>query len=365
MSLEGNLTSFGLSEIIQLIAVQQKTGMLAVTRESNSVKMYFREGRIISTRDRRKGAADPLKEYFTRYGIITGAELARLGELSARAKLDITDVILSEKLMSEEELRRHCRNHIQETLYEILTWEQCGYKFVAGSQITEGVKVLAELTVEGMLMESMRWIDEFPLMLEEFPHGAATVQRREGAETPEDLSPLETSLLEMLTRGRSVDFVVAHAKAPKFETYEALRQLKERRLIEVEAAPAPAEETPSVEPARRRRAKPRKNPLPLVLAVGLCLGCGIWGARDIVDIRDRLGFSSESSISPIASDDRLLVEEGLRWCLETYRAKHGRYPDDLSILEASGIGTVSFFERAGRYSFQYHLTPGGYRYILL
>ena len=30
MALEGNLSSFGLEEILQLIAVQQKTGMLSV-----------------------------------------------------------------------------------------------------------------------------------------------------------------------------------------------------------------------------------------------------------------------------------------------------------------------------------------------
>jgi hypothetical protein len=365
MSLEGNLTSFGLSEIIQLIAVQQKTGMLSVTRQSSSAKIFFREGRIISTRDRRKGAPDPLREYFTRYGIISGSEIARLSELSVRSKLDITDVILSEGLLTEEDLRRHCRSHIQETVYEILTWEQCSYKFVAGPQVTEGVRILAELTVEGLLMESMRWIDEFPLFLEEFPHGTAVIRRKSGAVAPEDLPRHENALLELLAGERAIDDLVSHAKVPRFETYETLRQLKEKDLIEVEDRTPPANEPEKAHPtSKRSRAKRRSNPVPLLAAALVFLGCGAWGARDIVRTHAHRAEGGDTPVL-VMSGERENIEEGLRWCLEIYRAKYGRYPEDLSALETAKVGPESFFQQVGRHSFRYHLTPGGYRYILL
>lgn len=368
MSLEGNLTSFGLSEIIQLIAVQQKTGMLSVTRHASSVKVFFRDGKIISTRDRRRGAADPLKEYFTRYGIISRREIARLTELSARSKLDILDVILSEELLSEEDLQRHCRNHIQETVYDILTWEQCSYKFVAGPQVTEGIRVLADLAVEGLLMESMRWIDELPLVLEDFPRGETIIRRTPESSAPEDLSQAETTLLEMLAKEREIDDLVAHAMAPRFETLETLRQLKEKGLIEVEdrATPATPHGADEVAPTRPR-ARSRKNPLPLVAAIVVFVGCGVWGTRDMLRLQQRAadGMDGRSRQIGILSAERRTTEEALRWYLEIYRAKNGSYPESLSVLEAAKIGPESLFRRVAEHSFRYHLTPGGYRYILL
>ena len=75
MALEGNLSAFGLSEILQLIAVQQKTGMLTVSSQESNAVMFFRDGSIISTRDRRRKAKDPFKEYLTRYGVLTREQL--------------------------------------------------------------------------------------------------------------------------------------------------------------------------------------------------------------------------------------------------------------------------------------------------
>lgn len=364
MSLEGNLTSFGLSEIIQLIAVQQKTGMLSVTRQSGSVKIYFREGRIISTRDRRRGAPDPLKEYFTRYGIISRQEIARLTELSARSKLDITDVIVSEGVLSEEELRTHCRNHIQEALYDMLTWEQCSYKFIAGTQVTEGVRAIADLAVEGLLMESMRWIDELPLMIEEFPHGQMIVKRKPGTEVPDDLSATETAFLETLAEDRSIDDLIARAKIPRFETFETLRQLKERDLIEIEDRTPPSskeEVTPAA--GKRTRRKHGRNPMPLVASVLVFFACGFWGARDVLRMDARVEGGKSRVL--VSSAERKKTEETLRWFLEIYRAKNGAYPEELSVLQETKIAPPSFFKTVDEHSFRYHLTPGGHRYILL
>ena len=107
MSLEGNLTAFGLSEILQLIAVQQKTGMLSITNQDRSNVLFFRQGCIISTRDRRRKSKDPLKDYLTRYGILTRENLIRITQLGAQAKLDMTEVIMSEKLLNQEEMKLH------------------------------------------------------------------------------------------------------------------------------------------------------------------------------------------------------------------------------------------------------------------
>jgi len=122
MSLEGNLTAFGLSEILQLIAVQQKSGMLAVTSQDRSKVLFFRDGQVISTRDRRRKSKDPLRDYLTRYGILSREELIRITQISAQSKLDLTDIIISEKFLDGERLNKQYRNHIQDETHDLLTW---------------------------------------------------------------------------------------------------------------------------------------------------------------------------------------------------------------------------------------------------
>ena len=62
MALEGRLSEFTLEEILQLIALQQKTGVLTV-EASYPMVLYFESGELVSYRDRRGSSPDPLKTY--------------------------------------------------------------------------------------------------------------------------------------------------------------------------------------------------------------------------------------------------------------------------------------------------------------
>lgn len=177
MALEGNLNSFGLSEILQLISVQQKTGMLTVQSEHGNGVMFFRDGQLVSTRDRRRRARDPFKDYVTRYGVLSRKALMRISQIASQSKLDFVDIVASEGLLSDADLEKHWRKHLQETMHDVLTWEQCSYKFISSDDIVKDVKTLESYSVEAMLMESMRRIDEFPQMLKQFPSDMTTVTR--------------------------------------------------------------------------------------------------------------------------------------------------------------------------------------------
>ena len=58
MALQGNLDDFSLPEILQLIAVQQKSGVLKLTAGDDTAVIFFEGGKVVSTRDRRRNAKD-------------------------------------------------------------------------------------------------------------------------------------------------------------------------------------------------------------------------------------------------------------------------------------------------------------------
>ena len=400
MALEGNLSSFGLSEILQRISVQQKTGMLTVQAEDRSGVMFFRDGKIVSTRDRRRRVRDPFRDYLTRYGVVSRDDLIRISQISSQSKLDLADILTSEGFMTQDELERHWRKQVQESVHDVLTWEQCSYKFISNDDIVAGIKTLGEYSVEAMLMESMRRIDEFPQMLAVFPTDGILVTRvvKEGESekkgTEEDgesnsereserdsdslslsdddsddgdddgeLSRNEKDVLALLTDIISVRDLIGRAKMPLFEVYEALKLLKEKDLIKVkDERPEAAGKTRAA--GRAARGRSLGNPLPLIAAVLLLCAAGVVGMGDVVRRVVTQGFDAAS----IARDDameRSRLEHALRWRIEAYRARHGYFPPSLEELVTDGLASKSMVRRANDMSIRYRLTPGRPTYTLL
>ena len=359
MALEGNLSSFGLSEILQLIAVQQKTGMLTVSNQGSTNVMFFRNGLVISTRDRRRKTADPFKDYLIRYGILNRDELIRISQISSRSKLDLIEILESEGLLSADELQKHFRNQIQESMHDVLTWEQCTYKFITNENIVKDIKTVGEYNIEAMLMESMRRIDEFPQMLGLFPNDRILVtlnDKAQGDKSDEMTSNAKAVLSLLSAHPVTLREILAAAKMPLFEVYEALKLLKEKDLIRTkddsQADAAPAEQ----ESAAKTRRRPGGNPLPLLIALvlfGLSVFVGGHGLFKAVEPHKYLTIESleESSIA------RGQVGEKLRWVLEAYRAQYGVYPPSLDALLTAGLATPQLLEKADRFSFRYSLTP--------
>ena len=47
MALEGTIKDFGLADILQLIGIQRKTGILVLEREGENVELKFLDGNVV------------------------------------------------------------------------------------------------------------------------------------------------------------------------------------------------------------------------------------------------------------------------------------------------------------------------------
>ena len=61
MGLRGDLGDFAAIEVLQLLAAQEKTGVLRLYQGRNRISLVFQAGRIVSTWDRTIQFADPLR----------------------------------------------------------------------------------------------------------------------------------------------------------------------------------------------------------------------------------------------------------------------------------------------------------------
>jgi len=376
MALEGNVKDFGLSEILQLIALQKKSGMLSITGDT-SIVIFFRDGQVISTRDRRNRSRDPLKDYLLRYGFIGRDEMNKIQQIQTETNMDLTEILISEKHFSEDELTTIFVDQIQESIQEVLSWPKSYFKFVNGKHVLQGVKSYASLKVEGMLMESMRRIDEFPELLRIFPSVEIVLARLNmPAENPPQLDCQEEIIYDLLDNEQRISEIVSHATMARYCTYEALKNLLEKGLLEIVEKPEPFEEKikdPVVKKKRRRKGRI----IPTMVAVMLLIACFALGEYIVPAVLppgwnektfDRVSERSVPGSGSLAGDIEELnirqLEASMKEGLEQYYAVMGSYPFTLEILAVRRFVPQEVISKVHRYGLRYRVTENGTSYFL-
>jgi hypothetical protein len=213
-----------------------------------------------------------------------------------------------------------------------------------------------------MLMECMRRIDEYPMLLQTFPADGVRVSATGRAPDPEAESmESEKTVLAIVAQPRTVRDIVARAQLPSFDVYEALKHLKEKGLIAVEEDLQSGLTGEGTISARVQRKK-IGNPMTMLAAGFMFTSCLLFGAWRNTDHFVRIAQEGAVSRDPAA---RARVEHHVRFVVEAYRADNGAYPNTLEALRSDGYLDRSTLNRATDFDLRYKLTRAGTSYTLL
>lgn len=340
MALQGNLDDFSLPEILQLIAVQQKSGVLKLTSGDDVAVVFFETGKIVSTRDRRRNARDPLKPFLLKTGHLSESQLKQIDTIEAESRRELTDILLSGNYLTSDSLTDAVEQQIQDTLHQLLTWKTGSYNFSGDARTVPKFAVNVRLSTEGLLMESMRRIDEVARYREAFASPAMVLRPKALAVPPAEMSPQEHRVLPLVDGLKPLRDIVTQSKLVEFEVFEALHRLLELGVLEVSLGEAPP---PKVTPIPI--AQPPVQAAPAAsgfLAAGVAmaaivaaLGIGAWVSPALLkQVAQTEGPPKISSPPEIA-----LLDETARvsLALEIYRRIHGEYPSSLETLGREGF----------------------------
>lgn len=336
MALQGNLDDFSLPEILQLIAVQQKSGVLKLTSGDDVVVIFFEGGKVVSTRDRRRNAKDPLKPFLVKTGRVTEAQMRQVETIESESRRELTDILLSGNYLSNEQLTHALEEQIQDTLHHLLTWKTGAYHFSGDGRTVPKFGVNVRLNTEGILMESMRRIDEFVRYKETLSSPAMVLRPKALAVPPKEMTPQEQRVLPLVDGLRPLRDIAAQSKLVEFEAYEALHHLLDLGVIEVSLSAAPPKVTPiATEPVK---AQPKRPSGVLALAVGTVAVAasfliGMYVTPSLLSQVRRSAAPPAVAPPEIANLDDAAR---LTLALETYRSTRGRYPGELAALRAEG-----------------------------
>jgi hypothetical protein len=152
--LEGDLAHFRLSDILQVIASQRKTGILTVQGKSDILAVSFLEGGIVAADALNQSLDDLVGEVLVRRELIEPARFARLVDEQRGSGERLVDFLVSRQAVSRDQLLESIEDLTYRLILDVLRWKEGQFKFYGGEEVAheEGVR---PLRVDELLMRSM------------------------------------------------------------------------------------------------------------------------------------------------------------------------------------------------------------------
>jgi tetratricopeptide (TPR) repeat protein len=236
MAIEGALAELSIQDVLQLLELAHKTGVLTVRSErlNDEAIVHLSRGAIVFAVRRR--STRRLGQLLIRAGKLTQRELDRALELQRTDPTRrLAEILLEMGSVVEEELERQLRFQMEETIYEVMPWDEGYFKFEERGEIGEQ-RLLARVRVESLLMEGARRIDEWTRLEAKVPSPEAVPVLAANAEremTPLELRSDEWEVLAEIDGERDVRQLAADLGRSAFDVAKIVYGLVSTGVLEV------------------------------------------------------------------------------------------------------------------------------------
>lgn len=240
--LRGDLRVVPLAEVLQLLDVQEQSGVLSLERTGARVSIYFRRGRVDQAVA--DGVPDELQlgRFVLDAELMTRADFAAFiesrgetGRPGARAQRLIGQQLVKLGYLGEADLRACLTRQSSELIYEALRWRHGRFRFTAGQELPPSVIDAAlALDVEAVLMEGYRRVDEWHLIERAIDNFDVVFLRNEDQVAQMGRGRLtreELAVLEQVNGKNTVKDIIRKSRMGSFEVSKMLYRLLSIKLV--------------------------------------------------------------------------------------------------------------------------------------
>jgi DNA-binding response OmpR family regulator len=233
--LRGDLRVVPLAEVLQLLDVQEQSGVLTVERSGARVDIFFRRGRVD------QAIADGVPDEFFLGRFIIDADLMKRADFESFLETRATNPkLIGRQLvelgyLSDADLKTCMTRQSSELIYEILRWRHGRFRFAAGAELPPNVIDAAlGLDVEAVLMEGYRRVDEWHLIERAIDNFDIVFLRNEDSVAQMGRGRLtrdELTVLELVNGKNTVKDIIRKSRMGSFEVSKMLYRLLSIKLV--------------------------------------------------------------------------------------------------------------------------------------
>lgn len=231
MGLKGELSTMGLEDIFQWLAVGKKSGVLELKGLLHTKRIGFDAGRINSV-----WSSDPreyLGQYLVAFNCISEEQLRAALAAQEDENQILGRILVNRHLVTEEQIRKIMQLKVEESIFDTFLWTVGSFEFHDGAKTPQKAMLLT-LDVTGIVMEGARRLDEWQRIRKIIRGGDAVV-----APIPEaiaemlPLDPEDAKILGRLDGHKSIDQITLEMRAPEFKVNKQIYDLYEKGMVAV------------------------------------------------------------------------------------------------------------------------------------
>jgi DNA-binding response OmpR family regulator len=240
-ALSGDLAIIPVGAALQLLQIENQSGVLSVSDGKTEVAITMRQGLIDLVVARGAGNEFRLGRYFVEHGLLTTDDIEAV--LRDQPKRDapqghklLGDMLVDNGRITPDQLREALARQSSELVYDVLRWPRGRFDFRrepgTGPALAESTRL--GLPVASVVMEGFRRVDEWRLVeagLGNFDSVLLADPAAVQAVGTERLAKSEQRLLEMVDGERSIREIIEHSHMSSFDACKILFQLLEARLV--------------------------------------------------------------------------------------------------------------------------------------
>ncbi len=224
MSIKGNLNEASLPDVIQLLSLGKKTGVLSLSDRKNFGDIFFKNGKVIycSIVNRE----DRIGQILLNQGVITDEMLEKALQIQEDENHNVRlgDILVNMGSISREMLNNSVRRQITDTIFTFLTWEDGFFNFEPDIKPGEET-ITIELNPDDILLEQARKVDEWSVIESELPPDNAILMKTNISDTLK-LNDDEIGILKLINSRRTLRELYERSHLGKYETARAVYDLK-------------------------------------------------------------------------------------------------------------------------------------------
>ena len=221
-------------DLLQWLSLGQKTGTLVVSNKAVEKKIFFKNGRVISS-----ASNDPreyLGQFLMSHGYMSEPELMKGMQVQAESGILLGKILVMIDVISEEELQRLMRMKAEEAIYDIFLWRDGEFRFDDDALPMQEMIPL-QVDVTGIIMEGTRRVDEWQRIRLLIPSEALVpaVLKHLDEEVADRLQfdDAQRMVVAAIDGKRNVADIVLESRSSSFLVAETLYRLVREGFIEL------------------------------------------------------------------------------------------------------------------------------------
>lgn len=222
MAIRGSLSEASLADVLQLLALGQKSGCLSIAREGSFGSVHFDRGRIVHAGivNRR----DRLGERLVRSGVIVADVLTRVAAtLPSPDDRQLAAVLIAQGLVDREVLLAQYRAQVEDAVYHLFSWDTGTFTFEPDT-LAPGDEPLLAISADSLLLEGARRVDEWTLIAKKIPSLDLIfeIDTKRLAQSDVSLNAVQERLVPLLDGAHDVHAMVERSGLDEFEVGKAI-----------------------------------------------------------------------------------------------------------------------------------------------